>query len=974
MPLFTFLSACSEPKEDGITACGVSQVNLTDAYAQNALNQEVDYLLSLSTSRLLANFRKNADLSTSAIPYDGWENSLIGGHTLGHYLTGLAQAYANAGTSEEQRAQILQTLNEVIDELKECQDHSQGEKGFLWGGKPLASAEQQFNNVEKNRTNITTEAWVPWYTMHKILAGLIDVYTYTGNKTAKDVASALGDWVYNRTSKWTAGRQALVLGIEYGGMNDCLYNLYRITGNQKHAVAAHMFDEQTLFDKILEGKKNYLNDLHANTTIPKIIGALNRYVTVNGKKIDGEKVDASEMVTVAEKFWDRVVNHHTYVTGGNSEWEHFGKDDILDAERTNCNNETCNVYNMLKLSRMLFEITGDKKYLDYYENAYINQIWSSQNPETGMATYFQPMATGYFKVYSTPEKSFWCCTGSAMESMTKLNDSIYYQSGDDVYVAMYLDSTLRYEVGKNAVTIQQTADLEHSNDVSFAISGGDATLKLRIPDWTDAFNVSVNGKEVSYDGAEGFAEVSVKDGDNVAVKMNQIVTGYTLPDAENAYAFKYGPYVLSAELGTKNMATGYTGVSVLIPSKAILETDTLIVEEGTVEDYIANISNHLVANGDKFILTGTDTELTYSYHFRQYTQRYGIYFYFADSSSAVKKEPAYTTDTIDTVQPGYGQYEVDDLHAMDETNTVSVTNDGTYRYAKENGFFTYRMAVNPDAQNYLIAFFRKSDNGKTIEISSGEDVIYSSTLAYYGDDDEYKVILPIPERITKHTTTVNANDTTYEVIPLTFRGVNGAESAKVCSFLYTATLQFAGERDETLAYFVDCGDYDVTTVSDGDKFGTCNSVTEQVYGMDFVTGKYWGIYDDANPQGGTAGSEAPMGIGTANTWAYEFNNGDNLAKTESNRYTKNQFESGKDRELNYLFELEDGTYTVELYFTNPWGCSSDPCVTANGTQIITNAATNTAVTATVEVKGGQLMLTITSSDLCINLAYIKIAY
>ena len=239
--------------------------------------------------------------------------------------------------------------------------------------------------------------------MHKIIAGLLDVSEFTGSEKALEVAEGLGDWTYERVSGWSDAVHNTVLSIEYGGMNDCLYELYKETGEERYAIAAHAFDEDALFRRVASGKADVLNDLHANTTIPKFLGALNRYMTADGKTIGGEKVDASAYLKYAETFWDMVVEHHTYVTGGNSEWEHFGRDDVLDAERTNCNCETCNVYNMLKLSRALFEITGERKYADYYENAFYNAILSSQNPETGMTMYFQPMATGYFKVYGEPK-------------------------------------------------------------------------------------------------------------------------------------------------------------------------------------------------------------------------------------------------------------------------------------------------------------------------------------------------------------------------------------------------------------------------------------------------------------------------------------------------------------------------------------------------------------------------------------------
>ena len=189
--------------------------------------------------------------------------------------------------------------------------------------------------------------------MHKILAGLVDVYKYTDNDEALAVASNLGDWIYNRVSKWDDSMKRRVLGIEYGGMNDCLYELYKYSGKAEHAKAAAQFDETWLFESVLSGNANVLNGKHANTQIPKFVGALNRYRTLNGQMLDGEEVDAEIYLEYVEAFWDMVVNKHTYITGGNSEWEHFGADNILDAERTQCNCETCNTYNMVKMTREL---------------------------------------------------------------------------------------------------------------------------------------------------------------------------------------------------------------------------------------------------------------------------------------------------------------------------------------------------------------------------------------------------------------------------------------------------------------------------------------------------------------------------------------------------------------------------------------------------------------------------------------------
>ncbi len=614
-----------------INSFGNVSIKMTDDYLENALEKELEYLLSFDNDRLLYNFRKNVGLDTKgAESYGGWETNLIGGHTMGHYLTALAQAYSNSAVSKSDKAKIYDKLTSLIDELALCQR----DNGFIWGAPilHLSNLEIQFDNVEKGLSNLFTEAWVPWYTMHKILDGLVYTYEYTGYEPALEIAKGVGDWTYARVSKWSDEKQRITLSIEYGGMNDALYELYNVTGEDKYAVAAHMFDEDALFEIIRADGKNALTNRHANTTIPKIIGALKRYEYCHGKRIDGKVVDATEYLETAETFWQMVIDHHTYVTGANSEWEHFGEDDVLNRERTNCNCETCNVYNMLKLSRELFKITGDKKYADYYENAFINDIMASQNPETGMTTYFQSMATGYFKTYSTPYDNFWCCTGSGMESMTKLGDSTYFYDTDSVYVNMYLSSELTW--AQKGLTLIQKTDIPVSDKANFEIKLSDDSefsLKLRIPDWAKGdMTVSVNGEAYAYETVGGYAVISRiwHSGDKVELTIPLGFEAHNMVDGLNTVAFKYGPVVLAADLGDENMTTTYTGMSVRIPEASILESDSLLLNSGLVPKQVrTDPDSYFTRNGDglNFTFTASGENLTFVPYYSIYNRRYGLY-------------------------------------------------------------------------------------------------------------------------------------------------------------------------------------------------------------------------------------------------------------------------------------------------------------------------------------------------------------
>lgn len=890
-------------------------------------------------------------------------------------------AYADA-----QRKDLEGRMKTLIDGMRECQKNSKGKPGYIWAaGHPNSdNVEVQFDNVEQGKANIFDDAWVPWYTMHKIIAGIIDIYNATGYSTAKDLGSDLGDWVYNRCMTWDANKQRTVLSIEYGGMNDCMYDLYLITGKDNHAAAAHCFDETALHELILKGGANALNGRHANTTIPKFLGALKRYIALDGKTVNGEKIDASRYLQYAEAFWDMVTTHHTYITGGNSEWEHFGMDDILDKERTNCNCETCNSYNMLKLSRELYKITGDSKYMDFYENTYYNSILSSQNPETGMTTYFQPMATGYFKVYSSPFDHFWCCTGSGMESFTKLGDTIYMHSDDSLYVNLYQSSILNWK-DKN-VKITQESSIPEGDTSLFTIDGSGALdIRFRLPDWkAGAVTIKVNGTKYDYDVIDDYAKVTgnFQSGDTIELTIPEEVRAYALPDKKSVYGFKYGPIVLSAELGKQDMVTGSTGMWVTIPKEAITPTENIMLsKEGlSVGAFMMDINEHLVkdANSMKFKLKDTNTDLTFSPHYRQYQQRYGIYWNFVSNGTVIDDLPRAKTVITDTVQPGYGQYENDNLHNMKEVNTQGITDDSTYRYAKNGGYFSYRMAIDETAPYTMLTVkFRRSDNGKTIRIKVGDTVLYAETLDYKGQDDVYdvKLIIP-PEVIERNMKSITADGTDYNILDVTFTSNDNKDSAKVCDFIYMSAVKPYYEFDSSIAYFVDCGDHDTTTLSGKDKMGYYNSLTEQVYGVDSVTGTEWGLIDDTADK--YNGSSKSNGIYTANTWCDEANTADGRDKKSSFRYTKNQYENDIARHIDYGFTLPNGKYSVELSFSNPWSCSKNPTVYANygknnQSVIAENAPTDgTSVSGIVTVNDGKLTVNMRSDDKAINVNYIII--
>ena len=632
----------------------LASCKVTDSYYDEALHLQVKNMLALDPDRLLAGFRETAgiiagmdekSLTTFMNAKEryggGWENGLIGGHTLGHYVKALAQAVVNLGLDSKEQKAVKERLDYMINALAECQKKTVGSdyEGYLFGAtlptqEYVVNPVLQFDYVEKGMSDPFKQAWVPWYTMHKILSGLNAAYLFAGNEKALQVANKLGIWIANRCEGWTEEQHENVLSIEYGGMNDCLYELYEINRSiadnglvygdfERFKNAAHSFDEVALFKKISAGGNDILNDTHANTTIPKFIGALARYEVDNS---------ATDYLKYAKDFFDMVTGKHTYITGGNSENEHFGRDNILNAERTNTNNETCNTYNMIKMARRLYAVTGEKKYLDYCEQTMINAIMASQNHTTGFTTYFQPMGTGFQKVFNTLEGNFWCCTGTGYENFTKLQDGIYFEEDDRLVVAMYLASVYKAD----GYTLTQDCDFTKSDEVKIRVNVKDASaivdLYLRIPHWIQGKpEVKVGHSVVEPKEENGFLVISkelIPTGGDITVRWPMGISCHNLADSEDTYAFCYGPYVLSAKLGTKHIKIKPHGIDVVVAAeKSVDSDDVVITAEASVDDFMKNISKYLVKQDGSmdFELTGTNKKLIFTTHYNQYKESYGIY-------------------------------------------------------------------------------------------------------------------------------------------------------------------------------------------------------------------------------------------------------------------------------------------------------------------------------------------------------------
>ncbi len=729
----------------------LDSVQVTDPYYVNAFNKVVDYLLRLEPDRLLAGFKavsegKDPGEEPNLNLYAGWEDawSLLRGHTMGHYLTAMAQAYKQTKNSDANlNSQLKKQIDYTIDCLRAYQEASPN--GYLF-----ASPETHFDIIEGKATG---KHWVPWYSMHKILAGAVDVYRYTGNEKALAIASTLGDWAYGRTSKWDDDLQRRVLNIEYGGINIALYDLYKITKDEKHLEAAKKFDEDDLFAEI-EAGNDLLENRHANTQIPKFIGALNRY------EVLGEEADF--YFNAGKKFWEMVIKDHTYITGGNSESEHFRKPGRLDESRTNINNETCNAYNMLLLTRKLFKFTGDVKYADFYERTHLNEIMASVHPETGMTTYFKPMATGYFKAYGTETHSFWCCTGTGMENFTKLGDSIYFYSDDDLYINQYLSSKLNWEARGLALTVE--ADLPSDDQVLITIEAAPTQkqrIKFRIPSWLAANSklaISINDQPVSATEKAGYLVIdrTWAAGDQIKLHLPTEVKVERLADNPNVVAFSYGPVVLSAALGKEKMEIEphWASIKPMLPEGVEIK-DYLVIQSGTIEDWLNNIQENLVRKPGtlEFNLRGTDGDqsLTFTPYYLEHEERYGIYFRLVSPESITLEsegKPAEQKNEIDAVQITNDQSEL--VHNL-QGNTVVGTYEG-YNFRQMTGgegdenWFSYDLAVDPRRTNFAAITYYSGDAGSKINIYVDDQLLSEETVVQK-DTKFYTVEYQLPDTL-----------------------------------------------------------------------------------------------------------------------------------------------------------------------------------------------------------------------------------
>jgi DUF1680 family protein len=514
-------------------------VRLLDGLFRDAMLRDQKFLLELDPDRLLHDFRVNVGLPSTATPLGGWEKPDVElrGHSVGHYLSALALMYASTG---DERFKARGDL--MVAELAKVQAAGPAH-GFNTG---YLSA---FPETFIDRVEARQKVWAPYYTLHKIMAGLLDMYQLCGNQQALDVLLRQADWVKFRQDRLPREKQQAMLMTEHGGMIEVLANLYAVSGNPEHLRIARTFDHDFLFDPLAR-RDDPLNGLHANTQIPKIIGVAREY----------ELTGDPRYRDIASFFWERVAKYRSYANGGHSDGESFFPIEQFSHHLSADTSETCNTYNMLKLSRHLFAWAPSAETMDFYEKGLYNHILASQDPATGMMIYYCPLKPGAYKSYSTPDNSFWCCVGTGMENHAKYPDTIYFHDDQDktLYVNLFVASELTWKDTGLIVRQETRFPEEDTTRLSFtATKPTRLAVKVRYPSWVrSGFTIAVNGKPENITAQPG-SYVTIdrewKTGDAVQVHLPMTLRLEAMPDDPHVVAVLYGPVLLAGDLGTEGL-------------------------------------------------------------------------------------------------------------------------------------------------------------------------------------------------------------------------------------------------------------------------------------------------------------------------------------------------------------------------------------------------------------------------------------
>ncbi|HEY5408692.1 MAG TPA: beta-L-arabinofuranosidase domain-containing protein, partial [Ginsengibacter sp.] len=587
--------------------------------------------------------------------------------------------------------------------------------------------------------------WSPWYTVHKVMAGLVDAYLYCDNNKALSIVKKMADWTATIVDPLTDEQRQKMLKCEFGGMNDVLANIYAITGNKKYLTLSYKFYDDFVMQPLAEDKPDPLAGKHSNTNIPKAIGSATQYQFTANKNDE----------TIATRAWDILANHHAYVTGGNGNYEYLGEPDKLNNALSDNTTESCCAYNMLKLTGHLFTWHPSARLGDYFERTLFNDVLASQNPDNAMMLYFEPLRMGGEKQFSDSFNTFTCCVGSGMENHSKYTEDIYFEGADgSLYVNLFIPSTLNWK-DKN-VTVTQHTSYPESNNTSLVISTKKSIafpILIRYPWWTTKpAIVTVNGKKIKAEkNKDGFIVVQQKwnNNDKIEVSFSMSLYSESMPDNKNRVAFMYGPLVLAGNLGD-TMPDPVYGTPVLL-------TDNHNVAEWAVRDNSKPLTFHTKNVGQPFDVTLTP-------FYQNIDNHYSVYWDFFTKAGWAARKAEYEEEkkhakeieaqTIDNFRIGEMQPERDHNLKSSEKSYVDDAYGRSGREVRKDGFFSFDMKVDPNKPTALLFTYIGDDKNRSFDILVDGVRIASQELTSKETGKFYDIEYTIPEELLKEKSTI----------------------------------------------------------------------------------------------------------------------------------------------------------------------------------------------------------------------------
>lgn len=715
----------------------LEQVQLLDGPFKHAQDLNLKTLLEYDVDRLLATYRKEAGLEMKGELYPNWSG--LDGHVTGHYLSAMAIYTAVTGNEECRRR-----MNYMIDEIALCQEaHANGYAGGVPNGERI------WTSLAEGNIRPLNSAWVPWYNLDKTFAGLRDAWLLGHSEKAKVILIKFADWCYNEVSGLSEQQMQQMLNQEHGGMNEVLADVSAITGDKKYLELAKRFSHLQLLDPMSE-HRDTLDNKHANTQVPKAVG-FQRIALLSGD---------AKYAKAAQFFWETVVTNRTLVFGGNSRREQFPSAQACNDFVTERQGpESCNTFNMLKLTKRLFESDQEAAYADYYERALYNHILSTQHPEHGGYVYFTPARPQHYRVYSAPNEAMWCCVGTGMENHGKYGEFIYSHDVNSLFVNLFIASELDWKE-KGVHMRQETKFPDEPKTVITFLSDVpfELTLKIRHPSWVPAGKLEFKMGTVSWFSEtkpSSYAEITRtwQKGDKIEVSLPMHTAIEAMPNVPDYVAFLYGPIVLGAKTSTEGLQglVADDGRWSHVANGPLLPLETAPMLVGKLSEIaqkltpIAGESLHFKAK--EIIQPASSSDLVLEPFFRIHDARYMMYWRVTQpenlqqTQSELKagEQQALELDrkTIDRIVPGEQQPEAD--HKMKQEGSESGNfQDKAYRHALAPAWFSYELEVAQDKPLALyVTYWGNESGGRTFDILIDNQKIVTENLANKWNKDEF---------------------------------------------------------------------------------------------------------------------------------------------------------------------------------------------------------------------------------------------